>query len=201
MDNNLDKKVKANDKFRMIFMVILLLLLIVPLAFISYDKFFNKETPPEPTPSLVPTDDTYDDTITIFNRINIDENEQVINVDGVQYKIKKEISVDGVFLLINGETLDLEASEIAYADVAYITNKFIIFTIIAQDGEVISYIMDKDGNEITFNDNKYQMHDIKLVDGKIVASGHIFCGLDGDCPDKDLIIEYKNNTITVNLNN
>lgn len=199
MDNNLDKKVKANDKFRMIFMVILLLLLIVPLAFISYDKFFNKETPPEPTPSLVPTDDTYDDTITIFNRINIDENEQVINVDGVQYKIKKEISVDGVFLLINGETLDLEASEIAYADFAYITNKFIIFTLAAQDGEAISYVMDKNGNEITYNSNNYQMSDIKLVDGNIEARGHVFCGLDGDCPDKDLIFKYEDNMITVDL--
>ena len=40
-------------------------------------------------------------------------------------------------------------------------------------------------------------HDIKLSDGYIHTSGHIFCGLNGNCPDKDLIIKFIDNTIIV----
>lgn len=208
MDNNIDKKTKSSDKFRMMFMVILLLLLIVPLGFISYDKFFNKEKPPVSTPTPLATGEIMEDKITRLNRIVITEDDQTVGIDGKEYKLKKEISVDGAYLLIDDAIRYVFDMETAYADFAYITNKFIIFTLAAQDGEIISYAINKDDSEIGINDcadpkgdncdeNRYQMHDFKLVDGNIEASGHVFCGLDGDCPDKKLVINYSNNTITV----
>lgn len=199
MNNNVNEKVKTSEKFRMTFIVILLLLIIVPVGFICYDKFFNIEKPPVPTP--IPTNDIVVDKINSLSRIDVNETDQVVNVDGKEYKIKREITVDGAFLLIDDSVIEVAGETTVYADNAYVTDKFIIFTMAAQDGEMISYIMDKEGNEVTYNDNEYQMHDFILVDGVLHASGHVFCGLDGDCPDKDLIIKYNNNEIIVSPNN
>ena len=70
------------------------------------------------------------------------------------------------------------------------------FTGVAQDGEMIQYVLGEKG-EIIPNNNEYQMNSFKIVDGYLHASGHIFCGLDGDCPDKDLLIKYIDNTLIV----
>ncbi len=194
MDNNQDKKVKTSDRFRMMFIVILFLLLIVPLIFISYDKFFNQEKPPVPTPS---TTDIIDDKITSLERVEITDTNKIANVGGKEFTIKQELTVDGAYLYINDVVQVPTDNETIYADIAYVTNKYIIFTNPGQDAEIISYAIDKDGKPITVNDNDYQMHDIVLANDNLEASGHIFCGLDGDCPDKTLVIKYENDTITV----
>ena len=107
------------------------------------------------------------------------------------------MSIDGVFLLIDDSVQELENNETVYADFAYVTNKFIIFTLIGQDNEVISYAIDEFGQRLNVDDGNYQIHNLELLDGNIEASGHIFCGLDGDCPDINLIIQYDAKKITV----
>ena len=191
-NDNLNVKVNSYSK---LIIVILSILLIGAIGFICYDKFINTEKPPVSTP--VPSNDVDENKITSFKKVTITDNDQIINIGEKEFKIKKETTIDGSFLLIDDTIQYVDDMETAYADFAYVTNKYIIFTIIGQDGELISYAINNDGKKINTNDNKYQMQDIKNVDGTIVARGHIFCGLDGDCPDKELLIKYENNTITV----
>ena len=193
-NSNDNLNVKANSYSKLI-IVILSILLISAIGFICYDKFINTEKPPVPTP--VPSSDVDENKITSFKKVTITDNDQIINIGEKEFKIKKETTIDGSFLLINNTIQYVDDMETAYADFAYVTNKYIIFTIIGQDGELISYAINNDGKRINTNDNKYQMQDIKNVDGTIVARGHIFCGLDGDCPDIELLVKYENNTITV----
>ena len=145
--------------------------------------------------------DNNSNTITDVRRVIITNDNQVVKLDDMEYKLKKEISVDGAFLLIDDQMIDLENSEVLYAEIAYVTNKYLIFTVAAQDWESIVYVMDKDGKAIAFESNDYQIHDLKVNDGILYASGHIFCGVDGNCPDKDLVIKYENNSITISPKN
>ena len=145
--------------------------------------------------------DNNSDTITDVRRVIITNDNQVVKLGDMEYKLKKEISVDGAFLLIDDQMIDLENSEVLYAEIAYVTNKYIIFTVAAQDWESIVYVMDKDGKAIAFEDNDYQIHNLKVNDGILCASGHVFCGVDGNCPDKDLVIKYENNSITISPKN
>ena len=195
--NNVDEKIKTSDKFRMIFIVLLLLLIVVPLLFISYDKFINNEKPPEKTATPEVTDNINDNKITNFERVTITNTDTVVKIDNKEFKIREEITVDGAYLLIDDNAIVLNEMETVYANFAYVTNKYIIFTLIGQDGELISYAIDKEGKQIIVDDSKYQMHDITLSDDNLIASGHIFCGLDGDCPDKELLIKYDNDKIIV----
>ena len=186
-----------NNSRNKLIIVILGVVLVGALGFICYDKFINNEKPPIPTPVVIPSNDVDKDKITTLKKVTITDIDQIVNIGEKEFKIRKETTIDGSFLLIDNDIRNIGDMETVYADFAYATNKFMFFTIIGQDGELISYAIDSTGKEITFNDNKYQMQDIKLVDGNLEASGHIFCGLDGDCPDKKLQIKYENNAITV----
>ena len=91
----------------------------------------------------------------------------------------------------------------------YVNYLDILFTIQGQDWESITYAIDKEGNEISIDDvnkegnetgedeRRYQIHDVIIVDGSLQASGHLFCGTEGNCPDINLALTYENNTITV----
>ena len=136
--------------------------------------------------------------ITKLERIEITDNDQIVKIGEKEYKIKKEITVDGAFLLIDDAIRELWNLETAYAEYAYVTDKYILFTVTAQDWESITYAINEEGHQILTNDNEYQIHDLKIIDGVLHASGHIFCGADGDCPDKDLVIVYAEDKITVN---
>lgn len=208
-NSNNELNVKSNNNSKII-IVILVILLIGALGFICYDKFINKEKPPVSTPISNPGDnDSNSEKITTLKRIQLSDVDQIANVDGKEFKIKKEVTVDGAFLLIDDAVQYVWDLETAYAEFAYVTNKYIIFTVNAQDWETITYAIDKEGNQISVDDvnkegnekgedeRRYQIHDLKIVDGKLQASGHLFCGIDGDCPDIDLMLNYENNIITV----
>lgn len=135
--------------------------------------------------------------ITTVSKITIKDTDQVVKIGEKEFKIRKETNVDGSFLLINDKTINTDDGGTIYADTAYVTNKFIIFTVIGQELDDIVYAIDQDGNKIKIEDNKYQIHDLKVVNEHLQASGHIFCGLDKDCKDVDLDIIYENNKIIV----
>ncbi len=209
-DSNNELNVKSNGNSKII-IVILTILLIGALGFIIYDKFINIEKPPVSTPmptasssptSIASPEDAntivIDDTIKL-KEIAIPNYNEEINIDynGNNYLIQIK---EGHLFINNKQILNLNNDPIS-AQTIYVTNKYILFTEVAQDGESISYAINKNGNEIIVEDNNYQIHDIKVSDDNLEASGHIFCGLDGDCPDKDLIIQYDNNTITISPKN
>ena len=204
MDNDVNKKSTGTYK---IIIFLLVLLLFGAIGFICYDKFINTEKPPIPnnedtTNTPTPNNEEKEnivivDKITKFERTEVVDTDKAITIGDKEYKVRKETTVDGAYLLIDDAVRERGDFETAYADFVYVTNYFAIFTTVAQDGEVLSYAIDQNGNRIITNDNEYQMNNIKLSDGIITANGHIFCGLDGDCPDKELIILYADNTITV----
>ena len=83
-------------------------------------------------------------------------------------------------------------------------DKFLFVTGAAQEGEIIQYAIGENG-KIMINDNNYSIGTIKLVKGYLHASGHINCyggysvndDIDENCQDKNLLIKYANNTLTV----
>lgn len=139
--------------------------------------------------------------IASVSRVEINDNNQEVSIGDSKFNIRKILTVDGAFLLVNDNTIEVGNSETVYAEFAYVTNKYIIFTVAAQDWESIVYVMDKDGKAIAFENNDYQIHDLKVNDGILYASGHIFCGVDGNCPDRDLVIKYENNHLVISPKN
>ena len=205
-NSNNELNVKSNNNSKII-IVILAILLIAALGFICYDKFINKEEPPVPTPvPMITPSPTSTDSIKVENTIVIDEtiklkeisipnSDEEINLDYIGHNYLIQIK-DGNLFINNEQIIDSNNDPVS-AQTIYVTNQYILFTAVAQDLSVASYAIDKDGNKINIVDNNYQIHNLVSEGNYIKAKGHIFCGLDGYCPDKDLIIKYENNTITV----
>ena len=186
-----------NKKMALIIILVFAMILMIGLIMLYFHNNKNTDSNTNNGNSNSSKNTTVVDKITSVDKIAISDADQVVNLGGKDYKIKKEISVDGSFLLINDKTINTDNGGTVYADNAYVTNKFIIFTIIGQELDEIVYAIDENGNKIEISDNKYQIHDLKVVNEHLQASGHIFCGLDGDCPDVDLDIIYENNKIIV----
>ena len=203
-NNNINNELNnSSSNYSKIMIATLAILLIGALGFIIYDKFINKEKPPVPTPTPTtiptPTNNEFTDEITTLKEISIPNSDEEVNVDfnGKNYLIQIK---DG-HLFINNKQIFNSNNDPLSAQNVYVTNKYILFTEVAQDWSVASYAIDSDENKIDIVDNDYQIHDLKLENGVLTAKGHIFCGLDGDCPDKDLIIKYDNSIITISPKN
>ena len=192
MEENITDKKKTNTMV-FIFTVVIMILL---LAVILYSVLGNKK---EPNNEKEPETIVNVDKITNVDKIEITDTDKTIYIDTKEYKIKRQTTVDGEFLLIDDNIVERDDSTTVFAQTAYVTNKFAIFTAVAQDWDKVMYAMDKDGNRLTVDDSDYQIHDLTVVDGELHAQGHVFCGLDGDCPDQDLLIKYDkdNNTLKI----
>lgn len=131
----------------------------------------------------------YGEKLSSFKEIKLTTENQIIKVGNREFKVKID-NLDNLYV----DDFSRNHS-VAHA---YLTDKFILFTQQSQDGETFLLGLGNHGlGEVGTNDNEYQMHDFKLVDGYLHASGHFFCGLDGNCTDKDLIIKYIDNTLIV----
>ena len=214
LNNNEIKEDKDNSK---IIIIILSILLVCALSFICYDKFINKEKPPVPTPTptatvtpeptneVIPTDTpepaktvVIDETVKL-KEISIPNYNEEVNIDynGRIFLIQIK---DGHLFIDNKQIVDSNNEPIS-AQTIYVTDKYILFTAVGQDLSVATYAIDKDGNKVNIVTNNYQFYKLAVEGDYIKAEGHIFCGIDGDCPDKDLIIKYENNTITISPKN
>ena len=198
-----------------IIIAILAVLLLAACGYIGYDKILKEEKDINDTVNNCPkcqecesstttcncpnNNVDYGEKISSFKEIKLTDENQTIKIGDRQFKVKngKYENVDG-YLSINDYIVNysLGLGKVSIGHV-YLTDKFIFSTGSAQDGEMIEYAIGEKDNGIIPNNNEYQMHDFKLVDGYLHASGHIFCGLDGNCPDKDLIIKYIDNTLIV----
>ena len=190
-------KLKRNNNKKNVVIIVLVFAIVLMITLVVFYYRNNKGTESNSNNENGNNNTIVVDKITSVSKITINDTDQVVKVDGKEFKIKKETSVDGSFLLINGEIVNTDNGGSIYADNAYVTNKFIIFTIIGQENESIVYAIDQNGNKIKVEDNKYQINDLKVVNDHLQASGHIFCGLDEDCKDVPLDIIYENNKITV----
>lgn len=140
---------------------------------------------------------SFGETISSLEEIKLTEKNQIVKIENQQLKIKlgtydKQSDV----LAVNDYYVKKNANAV-HVDRAYLTDKFMFFTGISQDGEMIDYAIDKNGYEIVVNNNQYQVHGFNIVNGYLHTKGHIFCGLGGNCPDKDLLIKYIDNTLIV----
>lgn len=133
------------------------------------------------------TNNNYGEKVTSLKEITLTTTNQTVTMGSTQYKVRKDANNK---LFINDYTNDI------FVDHAYVTDKFIFFTVSGQVAEKIVFVQGENG-KIGFNNNEYQMHNFKLTDGYIKTSGHIFCGLECDTTDKNLVIKYIDNTLIV----
>ncbi len=211
---------KRNNLYLTLSIILSALVLLLG-GFIVYDKVFRKNESSDNINSFRKCENintkcecsdcpnsSLEEKVTNLKRIELTNVNQEINIDGKKFKIKNYITVDGLFLTINDSIQEALDTQISSADFVYVTDKYAIFTVNAQDWETITYAIDKTGAPLSINSNsnddptgekngEYQMHDFKIVDGYLHASGHVFCGLDGDCPDKDLLIKFIDNALIV----
>ena len=189
---------RENEKKTSVIIILLFTMVLMLLLILLY--FFNNKNVESNTDkgnSNSNQDTVVVHKITSVSKITINDTDQVVNVGDKKFIIKNETNVDGSFLLIDNKTQNTDDGGTVYADNAYVTNKFIIFTVIGQEWDDIVYAIDQDGNKLKIEGSNYQIHDLKVVNEHLQASGHIFCGLDEDCPDVDLDIVYEDNKIIV----
>lgn len=136
--------------------------------------------------------------LTKIENIELTNDNQLIKVGNRNYYVKIGTDNQYGYLYVADEDNNILIDFDAERNVqnGYLTDKFMFFTTVAQDGEMIAYVVNENG-EVVVNNNEYQMNSFKILDGNLHASGHIFCGLDGYCPDQDLLIKYENNTLIV----
>lgn len=204
----MEKKKDCPNKLLTILMIVCVTLSVVILGIISYDKFLKKEEKRAVPNNVVPasnpshdcdcpkctSDKNLGEKVDSLKEIALTENNQEFKINGKVLKLRK--NTNGI-LMINDEIIKVGEYELEPYN-AYVTDKYIFATIMGQDGEHIDFAIGDNG-EIVANNNSYQMMDFRINDGYLHASGHIFCGLDGDCPNKDLIIKYIDNTLIVTV--
>ena len=135
-------------------------------------------------------------------KIELDSTNQkiVIGSKTLNLKVDKYGNQDDVLYINNAvaNSYKYDTNTVTLAPpVAYLTDKYVFFTSVGQDWDGIVYAIDENAKEIVVNDNGYQMHDFRIEDGYLHATGHVFRGLVDDNPDKDLLIKYIDNTLIV----
>ena len=211
MENEKNKGIGKN-----IIIAVLVVLLLIAGGYIGYDKFLknnNESKNIDNCPicevcekcetntnecNCLNNSQNYGEKLSGFKEIKLTKENQTIKIGSREFKVKNGTyeNVDG-YLSIDDYVVNYSHGlGKVHMGHLYLTDKFMFATSSSQDGDYIAYVKGEK-NEIGINNNEYQMHDFKLVDGYLHASGHIFCGLDGDCPDKDLIIKYIDNTLIV----
>ena len=135
------------------------------------------------------------ESTTSVKEINITEANQIFKLGNKGVLIKKDSS-DHLYVNNQAAKKSVDDSEVGFIK-AYLTEKYIFFTDIGLIGEGIVYAVNEDGKEITISDNKYELNNIKMVNGNLQAKGSIYCGIDCNATSKDVVIKYANNTLTV----
>ncbi len=206
----MEKKKDCPNKLLTTLMIVCVTLSVVILGIISYDKFVKKDE--EKVVPVVPQatgqsstnceNSNFGEKVYTVNKIDLSNINQKVTIGNKTFNLKVD-NHDNTqdVLYINDEVANsyhgYNNFVILVPPVAYQTEKYIIFTSVGQDDDGIDYAIDENGKEIVINDNGYQMHGFKIVDGYLHATGHIFCGLECDISDKELVIKYIDNTLIV----
>ncbi len=183
------------------------ILVVAAFGFIVYDKVLNKEKPPVPTPTTTP--EGKEDVEKPIETIKVNKGElREVKLSTSTYRVQLDTDyldirigkVEGTDI---GGPLYINNSAISEVDVpektidvtnAYITNDVIIFTTSGQKDQVIVYAMGTYNTILLVGENDYQMHDIHMENGEIVATG---VSMSDPSSEKKLLIKYENNVVTI----
>ena len=193
------KEEKNYSKVLMILMIICVTLSIISLSIVIYDKFFKKDTIERTV--LKPVDNRQDNLVNIngLEEILITNTNQIVKVGKVEFQIKKGKHEDNDdILFINNQIVYSRNHNIfVHADKAYITNQFIIFTAAGQCGMGIVYAVNQNNEEITVNDNTYQIIRVDSKNNEMYFIGNKCGGMDEYYSDEKLVLKYLDHTLIV----
>lgn len=215
----MEKKKDCPNKLLTTLMIVCVVLSVVILGIVSYDKFIKKEekrdvAPFVPAPmennnkeitgngqgdgtGCMPT--SYNgEKVSSVKKIDLSDVNQKVTIGSKTLNLKVDKD-DALYINNNvANSYKYDANHVTLVPpVAYLTDKYVFFTSVGQDWDGIVYAIDENAKEIVVNDNGYQMHDFRIEDGYLHATGHVFLGLVDDNPDKDLLIKYIDNTLIV----
>ena len=189
------------EKKKNLLTIILIIIIILLLGIIAY-LFFNKkeEAKTANSQSVSVTDKSCEkecdcsntsylgEKIQSLEEIKLSENNQDVKIGEKSYKIR----IDKSNLLYVD---DYPAGLHVYADHAYLTDKFIYFTVKSQVMENISYALSENG-EVGVNTNGCLFENYRNIDGYLHATGGTEVGFER-WDNKDLIIKFIDNTLIV----
>jgi len=184
---------------------ILVVLLLILSGFICYDKLIRNDNDSKKDMNCPKVDcqckqcenNLLGEKVTSIKEFAITDKNQTVKIGKNEIKLRKEddyLLVDDNYVYAPNSSYKLVVMEV------FLTDKYIFFTNIGQDGHVIVYAIGENG-KIGINNDDYQMNNFRIEDGYLYAEGHVFCGLDEECSDKKLIIKYIDNTLIVTDNN
>ncbi len=215
MKKKVSNKKKHNRKhsYGKMIMIILVCLLVGIIVIICNNKSNNAEKPPVPkstaevlidTPTVpkptsevlidTPTDNNGYTTLEMVKLVN--ENRNVIIGDNVFTVFNK---LESKYVFINDKEIYDENGKNVSADLLYIIDNFAFFTRTDQV-ETIIYAIDSNGNKIKVQDNGYYIREVRLEDGLVVCNGMKIADAvngKGSATEKELVIKYENNVVTI----
>lgn len=155
--------------------LVIAIIIIVLISIIGYFlySYFNKgdDTPTNNTPTS-----TEDYKISSIYQTTLKDTEKEFTLKGKKITLKL---VNGV-LYVNGNAISG-----VKAETAQVTEQVIIFTYKGSCHDIISYVIDSDGNSVSFTKNNYQLYDFRMLNGKCVAAGSDKCPclLENNCKE------------------
>ena len=196
----MEKKKECPNKLLTILMVVCVMLSVVILGIVSYDKFIKKEEKEEIKHSICncpvcENNSNLGEKINSVKEIEITNANQNYKIGDNEIILRKD---DLGHLVVNNSVTKSthNNSEVDFYH-AYLTDKFIFFTTTGNVDETINYAINENGAEITVSDSQYLLHDFKIKNGYLHADGYVFCGIDCPATAKDLLIKYIDNTLIV----
>ena len=147
--------------------------------------------------SIVPS--LSNEKVSSVKEINLTNKNQTVKIGNKEYKVKIGTGNDHGMLQIDDNYVNTENStEHIYVDHAYLTEKYMFFTISGQFAEWIAYVIGEEG-VVAVNNNEAQMQDFKIVNGELHATGGVphSDGYEMVIDNNDLLIKFTDNTLIV----
>lgn len=173
---------------------ILLILLVVAVCYIGYDKLIKKGN------SSDGPINTHSEVFKAIRLTTADQTIQLKNSTLIVHVEKDDINGIGRLYINDSLILKDESDALGIAvETAYYTDDFVFFTLSGQSGNYISYALNDEGDELMIFDNGYQMNNIKYENNKIVANGfNAVSDPEGKSPLK-LLIKYDKDEFSITI--
>lgn len=188
---------KNNSK---VIITILSVLVLCLAGFIVYDKTLNNNSKentnncPKCENSSSNTNN-YGEKISSFKEIKLTTENQTVTIGSTKYKVRMD--KDGNLFMNDVAAKNFKQEKIK-VNKAYLTDKFIFFTSLAQLDDIIVFAQGEKA-KIDVNNNGFSLSNFKLVDGYVHATGHLIAGFD-NFTNNNVVVEYNVDTFgTLNL--
>ncbi len=190
----MEKNVNSSKK---IVFILLALIVVGLLGYLVYDKLIKKEcscgsdTQEKKCDCVKEATSDKDEAIKSIKELTLTTENQEITIGKKTYKVKKidgNLYIDDEKVVVNGNGFT--------ADHVYLTNKYMFVTIIGQFDENIVYAINEKGS-MTINDKGFTMHNFKVVDGNLHATGGKVNEAEATVDAKDPVTASLNTSSTV----